>query len=67
MKTCILHLLICCLTLGGYAQSSSSINYDVKGLIADSVTHKPLDFVTVGLKTDKNTPLRSALTKSDGS
>ncbi|HEY0667860.1 MAG TPA: DUF2012 domain-containing protein [Sphingobacteriaceae bacterium] len=67
MKTCILHLLICCLTLGGYAQSSSSINYDVKGLIADSVTHKPLDFVTVGLKTDKNTPLKSALTKSDGS
>lgn len=67
MKTFLLPLLICCFTIGVKAQNTALTLHEIKGIIADSAGHKTLDFVTVGLKSDKNMPIRSVLTKSDGS
>ena len=38
----------------------------VTGIVTDSATQKPLDYITVTLKTDKNVILKATLTKDDG-
>ncbi len=66
MKHYLLLLLIC-LNVSVFAQTASEPLYEIKGVTADSATQKTLDYTTVGLKTDKNVPIKSVLTKSDGS
>lgn len=60
-------LLFCFLNLSLSAQTTPGISYEVKGITADSLTSKTLDYITIGLKTDKNIPVKSTLSKSDGS
>lgn len=60
-------LLLCFLSISLAAQTSTEITYQIKGITADSVTKKTLDYTTIGLKTDKNIPVRSVLSKTDGS
>lgn len=62
-----LFLLLCSLSLSAFTQTTPGITYEIKGIAADSASQKTLDYVTIGLKTDKNVAVRSALTKSDGS
>ena len=38
----------------------------ITGIVTDSATKKPLDFITVTLKSDKNVILKATLTKDDG-
>lgn len=66
MKTYLL-LLICFFSLSLSAQTTPGISYEIKGITADSLTSKTLDYITIGLKTDKNIPVKSTLSKSDGS
>ena len=60
-------LLLCDLSLNLRAQTTQDVTYEIKGIIADTVTREPLDYTTIGLKTDKNIPVKSTLSKSDGS
>ena len=60
-------LLLCCISFSLFAQTASEPTYEIKGITADSATQKSLDYTTIGLKTDKNVPVKSALSKSDGS
>lgn len=60
-------ILICCLNLSLQAQIKQDITYEIKGVITDSVSGQAMDYTTIGLKTDKNVPVRSTLSKSDGS
>lgn len=39
----------------------------ISGLLADSVSKKPLDYITIGLKTTAGVSLKSTLSKADGS
>lgn len=59
-------LLLCCFSFSLLAQTTPELVYEIKGITADSATQKTLDYTTVGLKTEKNIPVKSALTKSDG-
>lgn len=49
----------------GLAQERSS-QYTVSGIVIDSASQKPLDFISVSVKT-KSLPLQVTLTKTDGS
>ena len=62
----LIFYLVMCLSLNAIAQTNL-ISHTIKGTVADSITKKGLDFITVSLKTDKNVPVRTTLTKSDGS
>ena len=42
-------------------------DFRISGIIADSASKKALDYVTISLKTDKNLPVRAALSRTDGS
>ncbi|MFA6945899.1 MAG: carboxypeptidase regulatory-like domain-containing protein, partial [Pedobacter sp.] len=46
---------------------SAQTSYEIKGIVKDSVSKKALDYITIGLKNDKNEPLKTSLTKDDGS
>ncbi len=59
-------LLLCCFSFSLFAQTTPEPAYEIKGITADSATRKALDFTTIGLKTDKNVPVKSGLTKDDG-
>jgi outer membrane receptor protein involved in Fe transport len=39
----------------------------ITGMVIDSATQKPLGYITINLKDDKNQPVKAALTKVDGS
>lgn len=39
----------------------------ITGSVIDSVTKKPLNYITIGLKTEQNEPVKSVLSKDDGS
>lgn len=68
MKTQALLLLFgALLSLNKPAISQPKPDQTISGIIADSITKKPLDYVTVSLKTDKNIALKAALSKNDGS
>lgn len=58
-------IILTCLALNAKGQTAV-LTHTIKGVVADSVTRKGLDFITVSLKTDKNISVRSALTKTDG-
>ncbi|SKB36843.1 beta-sandwich domain-containing protein [Daejeonella lutea] len=60
-------LLLCCFSFSLMAQTTPELTYEIKGLTADSASKKALDYTTIGLKTEKNIPLKSVLTKDDGS
>ncbi|MES3019146.1 MAG: DUF2012 domain-containing protein [Bacteroidota bacterium] len=60
-------LVLCCFSFSLVAQTMPEPAYEIKGITADSASKKALDYTTVGLKTDKNIPVKSTLTKSDGS
>ncbi|MCC8410682.1 TonB-dependent receptor [Mucilaginibacter sp. UR6-1] len=67
MKATLLTILYCTLSLCLFAQAPSG-NITVKGMVIDSATNKPLDFVTVALQdAATKTPVKSALSKGDGS
>ncbi|WP_276346386.1 DUF2012 domain-containing protein [Daejeonella sp. JGW-45] len=66
MKQYLLLLLIFVST-SVFAQQGTETVYEVKGIAADSASQKILDYATIGLKTDKNAPVKSSLTKADGS
>lgn len=48
------------------ANTTATPTYEVKGILVDSASQKPLDYITVGLKSDKNVAIKSALTGTDG-
>lgn len=60
-------LLLCCISFSLIAQTTTEPSYEIKGITADSVTNKPMDYTTIGLKTDKNVAIKSVISKSDGS
>ncbi|HYK76775.1 MAG TPA: outer membrane beta-barrel protein [Daejeonella sp.] len=60
-------LLTCCLSLSLKAQTSTANLYEIKGTVADSSTRKPLDYVTIGLQSVQKQPIKSTLSKPDGS
>ncbi len=60
-------LLLCSFSFSLFAQTMTEPAYEIKGITADSATKKTLDYTTVGLKTEKNIPVKSVLTKTDGS
>ncbi|GAB3919454.1 outer membrane beta-barrel family protein [Mucilaginibacter boryungensis] len=67
MKRLLLTAICCSLAVSLFAQTSTK-TIAVKGIAIDSVTNKPLDFVTitiVDMETKK--PVKSNLTKQDGS
>lgn len=49
------------------ALSQIKTDYQLTGSITDSTSKKALDYVTVSLKTEKNVPVKVALTNQDGS
>lgn len=46
---------------------STSVSYRIYGIVADSVSRKPLDFSVLNLMTDKNILIKTAIAKTDGS
>ena len=68
MKTQALLLLLgAMLSLNKTATSQSKPDQKISGIIADSITQKPLDYITVSLKTDKNLAVKASLSKANGS
>lgn len=63
MKQFVICFFLTVLSLQLTAQSFFGIN----GLVADSASQKSLDYITLGLKNDKNELLKTGLTKMDGS
>ncbi len=59
-------LALLCFGLSASAQTSQILGFEIKGSITDSVSGKGLDYITVGLKTDKNIGVKSGLTVGDG-
>lgn len=67
MKKIILILITLCFSISLSAQTVSNL-ITVKGIAIDSITNKPLDFVTTALQDPQTkTPVKSMLTKEDGS
>lgn len=60
-------LACCVLLLVLVLPLSAQTNFEIKGIVADSVTRQTLSYVTVGLKNEKGESLKSTLTKEDGS
>ncbi len=58
--------VLICFAVNAKGQSPT-LTSTIKGIVADSVTKKGLDFITVGLKTEEKILVRSVPTKSDGS
>lgn len=63
MKQIALCFLLAMLSLQLTAQSY----FEIKGIVADSISQNSLDYITIGLKNDKNELLKTSLTKMDGS
>jgi len=67
MKAFLILLLFVSISFLSIAQNAP-INLTVKGIAIDSVSKQPLGYVTVALQDAKtNTPVKSNLTKDDGS
>jgi len=54
------------MSVAALAQTASQ-TITVKGTVVDSITNKPLGYVTVALLDDAHQPVKSAITKEDGS
>jgi len=66
MKNYLLIITICFLSIVARAQSANHIS--IKGSVIDSVTNKPVGYVTVAVTdAQSNQPVKSGLTKDDGS
>ena len=68
MKT-LLYIFACVISLG-FTQSAiarQNPTRKISGVVADSITRKPLSYITITLKADKNFPLKTTLSKEDGS
>ena len=67
----ITHLIMLLLALISFRKTAvaqtPSAGYKITGIIADSVSQKKLDFITVNLMTDKNTVVKVDYSKEDGS
>jgi outer membrane receptor protein involved in Fe transport len=61
LVNCLLSMLL----LFSLSASAQLATKDIKGTVADSVTHKPLEFITVALKKG-NVVIKSALTDATG-
>lgn len=59
-------LVLCCLSFSLQAQTITAALNTVKGIAVDSLTKETLDYITIGLKTEQNIPIKSTLSKSDG-
>jgi ferric enterobactin receptor len=59
-------LLIFCLSANLQAQTITTALNSVKGIAVDSLTKETLDYITIGLKTEQNIPIKSTLSNSDG-
>jgi outer membrane cobalamin receptor len=67
MKKLLLLAILCWLGAAAFAQTAPQ-TLTVKGVTIDSVTNKPLGYVTVVLlNPDTQQPVRSSITKDDGS
>lgn len=73
MKTSIIITQLLLFLLGLLAFSKKTwaqmpaADYKITGMIADSVSQKKMDFITVNLMTDKNTVVKVSYSKEDGS
>jgi ferric enterobactin receptor len=66
MKTkVLLTIILFCAVLTGFAQTASP-DRSVRGVVIDSATRKPVDIITVNLKSAGNQLLRTAVTRADG-
>ncbi|RXF71679.1 outer membrane beta-barrel family protein [Arcticibacter tournemirensis] len=61
-----LMLIITCFSFGVQAQNTEVTGFGIRGKVVDSVSRRPLDFVTVSLKTDNEASVRTAQTNADG-
>jgi hypothetical protein len=67
MKKLLLVAFCCCLAVAALAQTTPQ-TVTVKGLVIDSVSNKPLSYVTVALQDAKTQqPVKAGLTRDDGS
>lgn len=67
MNKLLLILIALCFSFSAFAQNVPG-SITVKGIVIDSVSNKPLDFVTVALQNPQTkVPVKSMLTKDDGS
>ncbi|RVU01618.1 TonB-dependent receptor [Mucilaginibacter limnophilus] len=67
MKQLLLTAVCCLFTTYLFAQTPQN-NITITGVVIDSASDKPLDFVTVALQDAKTkSPVKSTLTKGDGS
>lgn len=61
-------LALCCVLFSAFIYPlSAQVRLSVKGAVADSITLKPLAYVTLGLKNDKNEAIKTGLSNEDGS
>lgn len=72
MKTLLLFLFsilfsgLVCISQASFGQTATPGGAKISGIVADSVSKKPLDFVTVNLMAG-NTAVKADFTKTDGS
>jgi hypothetical protein len=67
MKTFILTVLWCCFLSIGWTQTNKPLR-NLKGIVVDSITQKPLAYATLVLQNSKNkTAVKNFLSKEDGS
>ena len=64
MKSIFILLLSIFLTVGAKSQTQSPLN--ISGLLADSITKKPISFATVLLKNNKKLQIKSVVTSKEG-
>lgn len=71
VQNCLLYLFFIYVGMIFLSENISAQNlpglYKVYGIVVDSATKKPVNYSTLNLKTYKNTSIKTALTKSDGS
>ena len=60
----IMYNVIC--SIGNVKAQTKQRNYQIIGVVVDSVTKKPIPFVTISLKDDKNLPVKTVLSKTEG-
>ncbi|WP_423148896.1 outer membrane beta-barrel protein [Rubrolithibacter danxiaensis] len=47
--------------------NAQNVDFSIKGTVVDSLTKRPLDYITVSLKNEAGQAVKTALTKDDGS
>jgi len=67
LKNFTAYLLLIMISMVFFAnQAAAQSKLQITGTVIDSATQKPIDYITVNLKSDKNISLKVALTKNDG-